>query len=86
MAWQEIKGRRIPIVVYFNILGKYEVSFKVDSYDPRFRLVIDPVLSWNTFLGSSGYDEGYAIALDGSGNMYVAGWSSATWGTPINAH
>ncbi len=43
-------------------------------------------LQWNTFMGSSSYDTGDAIAVDGSGNVYVAGTSSATWGSPENDH
>jgi len=43
-------------------------------------------LQWNTFMGSSSYDEGSAIALDLSGNVYVAGDSDATWGSPENAY
>jgi len=36
-------------------------------------------LQWNTFLGSGSADEGHGIAVDGSGNVYVAGTSYATW-------
>src|SRR5216684_3805624 len=43
-------------------------------------------LSWNSFLGSSGYDFGYALGLDMSGNVRVAGVSSATWGSPVRAY
>ena len=44
-------------------------------------------LQRNTFMGSSNEDEGYAIAVDGSGNVYVAGTSGAPpWGTPVNAY
>ncbi|MCX6565539.1 MAG: SBBP repeat-containing protein [Candidatus Aminicenantes bacterium] len=42
-------------------------------------------LRWNTFLGGTGYDEGKDIAVDSVGNIYVAGDSGATWGTPIRA-
>ena len=36
-------------------------------------------LSWNTFLGGDGFDYGYGITLDGSGNLYLAGKSTAAW-------
>ena len=37
-------------------------------------------------MGSAGIDSGESIAVDGSGNVYVAGASYATWGTPVNSH
>src|ERR1700674_2746592 len=43
-------------------------------------------LVWNTFLGGSGSDEGFGIAVDGGGNVYVAGTSDAPWGSPARAH
>ena len=57
-----------------------------------FTLIICPFvsanseISWNTFLGSSLMDIGSTAAADGSGNLYVTGYSETSWGSPINAH
>ena len=46
----------------------------------------EPVLSWHTNMGSVSQDYAHAIAVDGSGNIYVAGWTESTWGTPIHPY
>jgi len=43
-------------------------------------------LIWNTFLGGNGNDQGWGTAVDGSGNVYVAGKSNTTWGNPVRAY
>ncbi len=43
-------------------------------------------LLWNTFLGGSGVDNARSGAIDGNGNYYVAGYSNATWGSPLRAY
>ena len=38
--------------------------------------------TWHTFYGSSKYDEGDGIAVDGDGNIYVTGLSRDNWNGP----
>ena len=67
-----------------QIQGRYElraggeVGFAVASYDPRKPLVIDPVLSYATYLGGTGNDSARGVAVDGSGNAYVTGDATST--------
>jgi len=59
--------------------GKYSYGFQVAAYDPIYPLIIDPVLSYSTYLGgSNGDDVGKAIAIDTSGSAYVTGYTSSS--------
>ena len=58
--------------------NRHEVSFEVAVYDHHQPLVIDPVLVYSTYLGGSGLDEAYGIAVDNAGNAYIAGVTSST--------
>lgn len=86
VAWQEINGHRHPVKVAFQLVepstGASVVGFGVGQYDPARPLIIDPTLSWNTFMGGPGYDTGNAIDLDSQGNIYIVGHSAGTWGSP----
>ena len=88
VAWQEINNKKVPVSVSFKKIAENEAGFALGQYNHKLPLIIDPVLSWNTFMGSSNFDSGNAIAVDGAGFVYVAGNSSATWGSPVtvNAH
>jgi hypothetical protein len=66
--------------------SEHKVGPDTGTYDHSFPLFIDPTLTWHTFAGGTSSDQGYGIAVDGSGNVYVAGVSQATWGSPIRSY
>ncbi len=86
VAWQIINGERFAVEVEFCRHREKVIGFKVGEYNPSFHLIIDPSWEWNTFMGGSSSDYGNSIAVDGSGNVYLAGTSNATWGSPVNAY
>ena len=51
------------------------VGFRLGPYDSHATLVIDPSISvtYETFIGGSGNDAARSVALDSSGNIYIAG-------------
>jgi alpha-tubulin suppressor-like RCC1 family protein/Leucine-rich repeat (LRR) protein len=72
-VYQEEHGIRRTIAGKYQIKGKSRVGFQIATYDLSRPLVIDPVLSYSTYLGGSEADRGTGIALDLSGNAYVTG-------------
>lgn len=73
MIWQDIDGTRQDVVGGYVMRNDSQVGFEVGAYDRSRPLVIDPVLSYSTYLGGSDDDLGADIALDAGGNVYVTG-------------
>jgi RHS repeat-associated protein len=78
VIYQEGGGTQQRITGRYVLEGKDEIGFQVDAYDHSQPLVIDPALSYSTYLGGSGDDDGNAIAVDSSGNTYVTGNTTST--------
>ena len=73
VIYQEVAGERHEIVGSYVMHKDDQVGFQVVAYDATKPLIIDPILVFSTYLGGSGDDEGRGIAVDGAGQVYVAG-------------
>ena len=71
--YQEIAGQRVPVEGHFILTSQTAYTFDVKHYNPQYALVIDPTVLYSTFLGGGNSDQGNGIAVDSSGNAYVAG-------------
>ena len=57
----------------FPTLGAFQRTFRGDFDAFVTKLDLTGVLLYSTYLGGSGFDEGFGIAVDASGNAYVTG-------------
>jgi photosystem II stability/assembly factor-like uncharacterized protein len=78
VIYQEAGGAKQPVEGGYVIRGEREVGFDVGNYDSNKTLVIDPVLVYSTTFGGSYNESANAIAVDNSGNAYIAGTTNST--------
>jgi hypothetical protein len=83
-AYQEIDGKRVEVTMSYALSGKtsgdvFEYGFDIGTYDPTKSVILDPaMLVYCGYIGGTGYDDGFAIAVDADGNAYVTGGTSST--------
>lgn len=73
VAFQQGPEGREPVEASYVLHPEGSVGFQIGEYDHERPLVIDPVLSYATFLGGTGLDQCWDIAVDEAGYAYVAG-------------
>jgi RHS repeat-associated protein len=73
ILYQQDGDSRTPVTGRHVLLGNNQIGFAADGYDHSKPLVVDPVLSFSTYLGGSGNDYGYAIAVGNDGSAYITG-------------
>ena len=72
IAYQTEAGKRHHVDAAFVVDSDGIVQFHLDHYNPSETLVIDPVLSYATYLDSLS-DVVAGVATDTAGNTYIAG-------------
>ena len=76
-VYQDIGGRRRPIDARYALLDGQRIGFAIGRYDTLQPLVIDPVLTYSSYLGGGGWEDGEDIAVDAAGNAYVTGFTDS---------
>ena len=88
-TYQEVNGQRVEVATDYTLKpygsdGARVYGFKLGSYDKTKPLVLDPaVLVYCGYIGGSGNDLGYGIAVDAAGNAYVTGITYSSEGFPV---
>jgi hypothetical protein len=76
-AYQTIAGRRRAVAVRYVRRGS-GFGFALGAYDASRPLTIDPILQFSTLLGGTGFNQAQAVAVDASGDGFVAGYTLST--------
>ncbi|HEU4683280.1 MAG TPA: SBBP repeat-containing protein [Nitrospira sp.] len=73
VVYQPVGAGRRSVEGGYVLESGNRVRYTIGAYDPRVPLIIDPNLHYATYLGGSGLDVGYDVALDTHGYVYVTG-------------
>ncbi|MDP1879849.1 MAG: SBBP repeat-containing protein, partial [Parachlamydiaceae bacterium] len=86
--YQMVEGKHQLINGSFQLLPNNQIGFEIAEYDHQKLLIIDPVLSYSTYLGGNGTAFlGGVLKVDSSGNVYVIGSTSGnTFPTTVGAY
>ena len=78
LAYQPSGGGKRWVTARYVLHSGNRVGWEVKGYDRRRPLIIDPVLNYSTYLGGKGGDVAFGIAVDSSGDAYLAGSTNST--------
>jgi hypothetical protein len=86
-AFQWIDGCERPVAVSLVPADGGRYRFALAAHDPQLPLIIAPSLTWSSYLGGTNADAAQSIAVDGSGAVYLAGYThSSNFPTTIGAY
>ena len=78
IAYQEIDGERKPVDCVYRLYGSFDLGFELTgSYLEDIPLILDPILTYASYLGGSLTELGRGIAVDTQGCAYVTGTTTS---------
>lgn len=84
LCYQDTPGGRRSVDARYRRIGPAEYTVELGPVDETLAVVIDPVISWSTYVGGAdpnggnGQDGVDAIAVGSDGFVYVAGWATTS--------
>jgi hypothetical protein len=88
VAYQEVGGRHYAVAVAYQLAPTpiqgdgVRFGFALGLYNPTRTLVLDPaVMVYCGYIGGSDAEFGTGIAVDGTGQAYVTGWTQSSEAT-----
>ena len=85
IAYQNHSGSHREVRATYVLFDRKRVGIRLGSYDAREPLIIDPILSYATYLGGGSIDSASAVAVDSAGNSYLTGTTVSPDFQTVNA-
>lgn len=86
VAFQEASGGgRVAVTARFQLIDGMTAGFELGAYDRSRPLVIDPVLSYSSYLGGTRLEQTTGVAVSASGEAYISGWTDSQTFPVVNS-
>jgi Beta-propeller repeat len=72
-VWQEATGQRTEVKSRYALSKSGDVGFVLSNYDQSADLIVDPIVSYSTYLSGTSTDSSAGMAVDVSGYTYLTG-------------
>lgn len=73
VAWQKIDGKNVYVKCNYKLQNNIVTFELATNYNPKYELIIDPVLVFASYTGSTADNFGLTATYDDSGNLYAGG-------------
>ncbi|MFN2444985.1 MAG: SBBP repeat-containing protein [Vicinamibacterales bacterium] len=85
-VYQDVNGQRVEVAAAYEIEAGAQADgqtygFRLAEYRRDLPLILDPFFAYAGYIGDDDADAGHGIAVDGSGNAYVVGYTTASSNT-----
>jgi len=78
VAYQQVGQKKHLVAARYLLENGNQVALRLGDYDRSRALVIDPQVSYSSYLGGTGNETAPAVAVDAAFNAYVAGTTAST--------